>query len=468
MKRVAVIGAGVSGLACAFRLEELRKEHSLPLEVTVYEAAPRTGGTIGTEEKDGFVLEKGPDSFLSEKPWALTLCQKLGIQSRIRSTKSDNRKVFVAKRGKLIPLPEGFYLIAPTDMGALASTPLFSLPGKLRMASEIFVAKRADGGDESVASFIRRRFGREALERVGQPMVAGIHSGDPERLSLSSTMPKFSELERRHGSVIRGLLKSSSENKVSSDTRGPRYSLFLSFDAGMQTLTDALAKSFPAGVLRPDSPVSLGKHGDGRWTVARAGEAPEIFDAVCLALGAKRASSLLRPVDAALADELGRLRFESVATLNFAFKRPQISHPMDGFGLVVPAVEKRSFIACTFASQKFEGRAPEGHVLVRAFAGGAYGKEFFGREDGDLRDAVLADLQALLGISGRPVIERLARYPESLPQYEVGHDAWLSRVGQALSKHAGLFLTGSSYRGTGITACVHDAQLQADAIAAGL
>ena len=469
MKRIAIIGAGISGLTCALRLEELRKKNEIDFEVSIYDSAPRAGGTIETEIRDGFILEKGPDSFISEKPWVLDLCKKLGIESEILDTQNENRKAFVVKNGRLIALPEGFYLIAPTQMASLAVTPLFSILGKIRMASEVFIPRKPSDSDESIASFIRRRFGKEALERVGQPMIAGIYSGDPGRLSLSATMPKFKELERQHGSVIRGLIKNAKDHKIPPKVNGPRYGLFLSFDKGMETLIRAITAGLPKEALHLNSRVKVEcRDPSGKWIISDNSGRRQSFDAICLSVNARQAAALVRNVDPIFADKLGRLYFESVATLNLAYKKAQISHALNSFGLVIPAIEKKSLTACTFASQKYRNRSPEGYVLLRAFIGGAFGKEFFLMNDKDLEKTVTDDLRKLLNIAGEPYFYCISRHPNSLPQYAVNHKQWVAQIEESATSYPGLFLTGASYRGTGITNCVKDAELEADKIYARL
>ena len=465
MKRIAIIGAGISGLSCALRLEELRKQYGADLEISVYDSSSRAGGAIETESIDGFTLEKGPDSFISEKPWVLDLCKKLGIGSEVLDTRRENRKVFVVKGNRLISLPEGFYLIAPTRMVALAATPLFSILGKLRMGCELFVPKRSSDDDESIASFIRRRFGREALDRVGQPMIAGIYSGDPEQLSLSATMPRFRELERQHGSIIRGLIKNAGAHKVGQEVSGPRYGLFLSFRQGMETLVRSICSHLPKATFHFNAQVKIeGTDPSGRWVLIDQDGDRRSFDALCLSVSARQTAALIRNMDAVLAEELGHIRFESVATLNLAYKEEQIPRPLSGFGFVVPAIEKRSLTACTFVSQKYQDRAPKGYVLLRAFVGGAFGKEFFRMDDKDLKRAVVNDLKELLGIQAEPCFDRIARYSNLLPQYGIDHQQWASRIDKSVGQHSGLFLIGASYRGTGIANCVKEAELQADKI----
>ena len=470
-KKVAVIGAGISGLVFANRLREVSEKHGLALEVRVFDAAPRAGGTLRTETKDGFLLEKGPDSFLSERPWGVELCHRLGLENELIGTETAFRRTFVARGGRLYGLPDGFYLIAPREAAPFLMTPLFSPFGKLRMLSECWLPPTRSASDESVASFIRRRFGAEALERVGQPMIAGVYSGDPEKLGILSTMPHFRELEAEYGSVIRGLRAQAKKNdRVPDQTRGPRYSLFVSLKNGMQALTDELARRLgETSLCLKFKAVSLSfEPGNARWTiVSESGERIQA-DVLCLAVPACTASRWLEDTAPELARRLDDLAYESVATLNLAFDSAQITHPLDGFGFVVPRSECRSLMACTFVHRKFAGRAPEGKVLLRAFVGGAFGREIFGMPDAELKRAVQKDLAQLLGIRGEPLFSTLERYPRALPQYGVGHQEWVRTVEEEADRYPGLILTGASYHGTGIPDCVHDAERKAEAAAARL
>lgn len=465
MKRVAIIGAGISGLACALRLEELRKRNDVDMEISVFDSSSRVGGTIETEIKDGFVVEKGPDSFISEKPWVLDLCKKLGIASEILDTRDMNRKVFVLKNDKLIALPQGFYLMAPTRMAPFVTSQLFSIKGKVRMASEYFIPRRKSNSDESIASFIRRRFGQEALDRVGQPMIAGIYSGDPEKLGLTNTMPRFQELERQYGSVIRGLIAAAKSNHLSRNVSGPRYGLFLSFRWGMETLIRAITDKLPKNIFHLNTSVKIERRDEsGRWVISDQAGRSRSFDIICLSVSAGRAAVLMKDVDSLFSNKLEELRYESVATLNVGYRREQVAHALDSFGFVVPAIEKKSLMACTFASQKYPNRSPEGYVLLRAFIGGAYGKIFFEMDNDRLAKIVINDLSRLLGIVGEPCYINMARHLNALPQYGVNHKEWLSQIEGLARTCPGIFLTGASYRGTGITNCVKDAEQEADKI----
>ncbi len=456
VKTVAVVGAGVSGLAFAHRLQALSRAENIPIDITVLEDGPGPGGVVSTETRDGFLLERGPDAFLSEHEGMMDLCRSLKLEHELIGTEPSHRKTLIVHRGRLESLPEGFYLIAPKNIPAFLMTPLFSPAGKLRMLAEFFVP-RTSVKDESVASFIRRRFGREALERVGQPMLAGIYSGDPEELSMRSTMPRFQEAEERSGSVMRGL-------KLSEPARGARYGLFVSFRKGMSTFTDALAAALPAGSLRTGFRVAsvIRESSGGRWTIFSDKGEKVWADVLCLAAPARVSAGWLGGISTPLAGALSEIRYQSVATLNLAFDASDVAHPLDGFGFVVPRTENLSFMACTFVHRKFAGRAPAGKALLRAFVGGAFGKDSFERSDSELEAAVLRDLTTILGLRKKPLFSALRRYSKALPQYCVGHEALLGRIASLEARLPGLVLTGSSYRGTGIPDCVGEARLRAE------
>src|ERR1051326_4007014 len=423
MSHIIIIGGGISGLAAAHHLNE---QH---IHVTILEASDRLGGTIQTEHRDGFLLERGPDSFISEKPHALALAKRLGLESQLIQTNEEFRRSFIVRDGRLRAVPEGFQLMAPSRMLPFITSDIFSLAGKARMAADLLLPRKNTNGDESLASFVRRRLGTEALERMAQPMVGGIYTADPETLSLRATLPRFLEMEREHRSLILAMLRQGRAQKVG--TSGARYSLFLSFDKGMQVLVDALARQVKADIRLNTRAVGL-RHDGSAWTIITSNGMINA-DAICIALPAYIAASLLNDVHEPWAKKLRQIKYASTATINFAYRRAAIKHPLNGFGFVVPFVEKRSLIACTFSSVKFSGRAPDEHVLLRAFAGGALQPDIFALDEGEMRVRVETDLRELLGITEEPLFVEVAKWKDSMPQYEVDH---LERVNK-IEKLAG-------------------------------
>jgi protoporphyrinogen/coproporphyrinogen III oxidase len=470
-RRVVIVGGGVSGLAAAHRLSELAERRPAgepPPEVLLLEASGRLGGTVRTARREGFLLEGGPDSFISEKPAALELAARLGLGERVIETNAAHRRSFVVRAGRLRPTPEGFQLLAPSRLWPFLTTDIFTLRGKARMALELLLPRRrASDDDESLARFVRRRFGREALERMAQPMVGGIYTADPERLSLRATMPRFIEMEREHRSLILALWKRARRQRgPQNGASGARYGLFLSFDEGMQALTDALAARLPSASVRLNARVTevVREGGARRWSVRTESGETLSADAVCLALPAYAAARLLRAADDALASELDAIPYASTATVNLAYKREDIPHPLDGFGFVVPFIERRATLACTFSSVKFPSRAPAGHALLRAFVGGALQPEMFELGEGEMVSAVRRDLRDLLGVGAAPLFAHVERWPRSMAQYHVGHLARLSRIEARLQSLSGLRLCGNAYTGAGVPDCVRVGEEAADAI----
>jgi oxygen-dependent protoporphyrinogen oxidase len=452
-KRVVIVGGGISGLAAAYRLAEVAHEKA---HVTLLEASERLGGIVETQHRDGFLLERGPDSFISEKPEAVALAKRLGIESRLIQTNEEQRRSFIVRNGRLRPVPEGFQLLAPSRIWPFISTDIFSVPGKLRMAADLLLPRKQSNGidDESLASFVRRRLGREALERMAQPMVGGIYTADPETLSLRATLPRFLDMEQTHRSLILAMMRQGQK----SGTSGPRYSLFLSFDRGMEVLINKLADVIPN--VRLKTRIEELTHQSGIWRIkAASGETFEA-DAVCLAVPAYVAARLLRSLNERLAAQLNAIKYASTATINFAYPRKSISHPLNGFGFVVPFIEKRSLIACTFSSVKFPGRAPDEHVLLRAFAGGALQPEMFD----DPGPRIEQDLCDLLGITGKPLFTEIAKWERSMPQYEVGHLDRVTAIENEVKKLPGLALAGNSYRGAGIPDCIRSGERAAESL----
>jgi len=478
-----VVGGGVTGLSAAHRLGERLRESGRTAEVAVREAGDRLGGVVATRAQDGFLVDDGPDSFLSDKPWARFLAERLGLGPRLIATDPAYRASFVVHGGRLVATPAGFQMLAPGRLRPLWRSPLLTPLGKLRVTLEAWVPPRPGGGDESVAGFVRRRFGRELLERLAQPLAAGIYGLDVEDLSLEATFPRFLLLEREHGSILRALrsargargyaLESSPaepdrEGRQARPGGGPRLGLFESFDGGMQVLTDALAERLPAGATTTRDPVEEltalpGADGAApRWRL-RGPRGEETADAVVLALPAHEAGRLLRAADPDLAADLAAIPYVSSAVVTLAYAAGTVAHPLGGAGFVAPAREAGRVTACVFSHRKFAGRAPRGHALLRAFVAGEAAAD-----DADLAAAVHAELRGLLGLGGEPLFWRVARYPRATPHYRVGHRDLVGRIEARAAALPGLYLAGNGYRGAGVPDCVRSGEAAAEAALARL
>lgn len=478
--RVAVIGGGLTGLAAAHRLGEL-SDAGRPVEVTVLEASDRAGGIIGTTLRDGYVIEKGPDNFVTNKPWGMALVKRLGMEDRIQRIDERHRRALILHRGKLRSIPEGFLLMAPTKWWPFVTMPIVSWPGKLRMAREWFMgaAKHEDPNwDESLESFAVRRFGREAFERIVQPLVGGIYAADPAKLSVRATLPHFLDMETEHGSVIKAMRRQVNE-KAKQNPRGQRmndtgvrYSIFVTFKQGMGELIDKLVQTIrdrqgPNGVRLSTAVESIQHAPNDRspWRLSlRTGELLAV-DRVVLATAAHPAAGLLGELAPEAATNLRAIEHGSAAVIYFAFRRDQISHPLDAAGFVVPHVEGRDILAGTFCSSKYEGRAPQGHVLLRAFVGGALNATILDHDDIALTAIAQRELGELLGIKGEPLFTHVSRYPHAMPQYTLGHLDRVRRIRDAMADLPGLALAGNAFTGVGIPDCIHAGEIAAEQVA---
>jgi protoporphyrinogen/coproporphyrinogen III oxidase len=460
-----IVGGGIAGLAAAHRLVELSREREQPLRFTLLEASGRLGGTIATDKRDGFLLELGPDSFISEKPWALALCRRIGLEQELIGTRDEHRATFVVHKGKLEPLPEGFMLLAPTKFAPLLRSRLFSWPGKVRMGVELLLPRGGQQDDESLGSFVRRRLGREALERVAQPLIGGIYTADPERLSLAATMPRFLQMERDQRSVIYAMWRASRKKpQEAKDASGARWSLFVTLREGMQQLVESLTARLSLGTVRRHYAVTAVRPVGEGWQVDGEDGSVLHADGVVLATPAFQTARILQVLDSGLAGQLSGVSYSSAATVSLAYRREQVPHPLNGFGFVVPRIENRALIACSFSSVKYLGRAPEGYVLLRAFVGGWLQEELFNLDDTEMEHAVRQELGQLLGAQTAPLFVRIARYPRSMPQYVVGHLRLVGEIERKVARYPGLALAGSAYRGVGIADCVRSGEAAAETI----
>lgn len=455
---VIIVGGGISGLAAAEHLS--RQEPRL--RVTLLESRSRLGGHIRTEQRDGFIMEAGPDVLLAAKPAAIDLAKRVGLESRLVGTSPAARGSYVWTRHGLVRMPEGMTGLVPSRARPFIATSLLSPANKLRVGVEYFIPPRRDDADESVESFVVRRLGRGMYDRFAEPLLSGISAGDGARLSMATMFPQLRALEREHGGLVRGMMASRR-----SSPREPRpvatSSPFVSFPGGLRELVEAVARAIterdPVGDrvrLRARSAVHAIQRADDGFAVELATGATMFADAVILATPAYVASSIVEPLSAELAERLGEIEYESTATVSLAFAGAAVPRPLDGTGYVVPRKlgGGRAVLACTWASAKFEGRAPKGYALFRVFLGGAKRPLPSGAPDDELRAIALQEMRDVMGITAPPVLCRVDRFDRAMPQYHVGHLDRVATIASLASRVPGLYLAGAAYGGVGIPDCI--------------
>ena len=517
MSRIAIIGGGISGLSAALRVHELAVEQNRDVQITLLEASDRLGGVLQTERIGEYLVEHAADMWITNKPEGMRLCEKLGLADRLIPTDAKFRKSLVLRDGKAYPIPEGFQLMVPEQAWPMLRSPLLSWRGKLRLLGEAFVRSRRDGADESLADFVRRRCGCEVFERLVQPLVGGIYTADPEKLSLKATLPRFIEMERQHGSLIRAALRQSRDK--SSGTSGARYGLFVSLPSGIEELVSALSRRvaefadircgikvcavrpFAKGGFEVDSqsrPLSpwervADRPGEGRSgeevptsidttresivdgsltpTLSQRerepGKTTEHFDAVILAVPSFVAASMLAKGCLLLSTELNRIEYASTVVVASGHKFADIEHPLNAFGLVIPHIERRKILAVSFTSRKFPGRAPDGSVLLRTFIGGALQPELCDLDDAAIMKLVSRELNELLGVRGEPDFVNVYRHTRAMPQYHVGHLDLVARIQAATAHSSGLALAGNVLNGVGIPDSIASGESAAEKVMKG-
>lgn len=461
---VAIVGGGITGLSAAYYLQQQHASlEDVDLTYTLLERSGRWGGKIQTDTVGGyghqpFVVEGGPDSFITQKPWAMQLARQLGMEDRFLPTNDQRRKVFVLNKGKPTPLPDGVLLIVPTRFLPFALSPLISPLGKLRMGMDLFIPPKEEDEDETLADFVTRRLGEEALDKIAEPLMSGIYNAEAEKQSLLATFPRFRQIEAEHGSLIKGMLAArrarASRPQPSPNGRRPP-SIFISFQDGMEEVVEELGARL-TGDCRLETAVEDLQQSESGYMLTLDDGSRLAADAVILAVPAYVAARLLGSVAPEAARRLRRIRYVSTGTISLAYRAAEVSHPLDGFGLVIPRSERRPINALTWTSTKFDERAPEGHVLLRAFFGGSRNPQMMKVGDEELVTVVRSELKALLGIDARPLFHRIYRWPRANPQYDVGHLKRVEAIEAALPER--VYVTGSPYRGIGIPDCVHQAQ----------
>jgi len=470
--RIAIVGGGLCGLAAAHRLIELSRERGRPCDVSVFEAGSQFGGLVQTKRMHGYLVEMGADNFITNKPAAINLCKRIGLEGELLSTDATYRRSLVLYRGRPCAVPEGFQLLTPASISSILTSPLFSLSGKLRIALEPFMPKRKNVEDESLASFVRRRLGQQALERLVQPMVGGIYTSDPEKLSLRATMPRFLDMEQQYGSLLKAMAaRAGSAEEKAADSSGARYGLFAALKNGMSDLTNRLVERLTdSGVdLRLEAKVaSLDRLEEEQcYRIELEDGWRGTFDRVILALPTRHAADLVEPLHGELATTLRSIGYASSAIVVSGHNLSDIKDPLNAFGLVVPAVERRRILAVSFTSRKFPGRAPDGKVILRTFVGGAMQPEEFKLDDAAMKELVERELREILGVSGKPDFMMVARYPNSMPQYHVGHLKLVGRIREQVATLPHLLLAGNAYDGVGIPDTIASGEKAAESVFSG-
>jgi len=451
--KVAVVGGGIAGLAAARRLQALIPD----AEIILVERTARLGGKLFTERVDGFVIEGAPDSFLSRKERGVGLCEELGLAGELIGRRPENDRSFVRRGAELHPLPSGLTGMIPTDLEALADSPLLSVEGRARLAAEVDLPPAPSDGDESIASFVSRRLGQEAYENLVEPLVTGIYGGDGEELSLQATFPNLRTLELEHGSLLGGLLAQPPQE-------ANRLPPFVTLRPGMETLIRGLVGGLEhTELVTGRAATGLRKSAGGYKIELSGGETLEA-DGVLIAVPAFAAAELLTKIDDDLAAAHAEIPYASSAVVTLAYRQEDVEHPLDGYGYVVPRIEGSDVLACTWTSSKWEERAPAERVLLRVYAGRFGGRDATAESDDDLV-ALAREEVRLLGIEANPVLVRIHRWPLGMPQYVLGHSERVERIESALAGHPGLALAGAAYRGVGIPDCIHSGEEAAQSIA---
>ena len=469
-KSIVIIGGGITGLSAAYRLSKLKAQSGAEIDITVVEKSGFLGGTIHTEYTNGFVVEGGPDCFFAEKPYAGMLVKELGISDRLIGTNNKNQGTYVLWRKKLHKLPEGVVLMIPTKFTPFATSSLFSFSGKLRMGMELFVPKRTDGVDESLAEFTLRRLGREALDRIAEPLVAGVHAGDPDTMSVRSSFPRFVDMEQKYGSLIRGMLNArrAMQQRAPAGTR----SMFMTMKAGLKDLIDTLRQqssgvNFKTGVgAQSIQRISTGR--DESYTVTLSNSEQLQADGIILAVPAYVSAALLSSMGKDLPDLLLSIPYVSTATVSLAYKKDAFGHTLKGFGFVVPRKENRRIMAATWTSSKFSFRSPDDSVLMRFFVGGAANQDMVFKSDDEIAGLVRADLKDIMGVTAEPLFVRIYRWDRAMPQYTIGHGSRVKTIEQLTAGLGNIQLCGSAYHGIGISDCINSGNTAAQSVLKGL
>ena len=450
MKRIAIIGGGISGLSAAYTIEEKRRSGA-PVEYVLFESSPRLGGVLVTDRVDGCLVEAGPDSFLTEKPWAADLCRKIGLGDQLIGSNDSERKTYILAKGKLVVMPDGLMFMVPTKILPTVFSPLFSWRTKMRMAAEWFHPPHKGSEDESVAAMVERHYGSEMVDLLADPLLSGVYGGEASQLSVRAVLARFADMEAKHGSLGRAML--DARKKMGAAAKLPARPLFTSLREGMQQMVDALAARLDANALKTSTPVQSVIRQDDGWTVS-AGYQSDSFDAVIVATPTHAAAAVLQAADENLSRELGEIQYSSSVTVTLGYdERVRRSLP-PGFGFLVPRSAGHRMLAATFVHNKFPHRAPENRAIVRCFLGGARDEQILEASEEEILQIVRRELRQIIALNAEPLFARVYKWKSAMAQYSVGHLERLQRIESLRQKLPGLALAGNGYNGIGVPDCV--------------
>jgi protoporphyrinogen/coproporphyrinogen III oxidase len=450
MKRIAIIGGGISGLSAAYTLEE-KRQSGTPVEYVLFESSPRLGGVLVTDHVDGCIIEAGPDSFLTEKPWAADLCGKIGLGDQLIGSNDSERKTYILARGKLVVMPDGLMFMVPTKIMPTVFSPLFSVRTKMRMAAEWFHPPHKATEDETVAQMVERHYGSEIVDLLADPLLSGVYGGEASQLSVRAVLPRFADMESKHGSLGRAML--AARRKMGAVAKAPARPLFSSLKDGMQQMVDALVARLDANSLKTSVPVQSMIRQSNGWTVS-AGYQTDHFDAVIVAIPTHAAAAVLQAADENLARDLGEIQYSSSVTVTLGYDEKVRASLPPGFGFLVPRSEGRRMLAATFVHNKFPHRAPDNRAIVRCFLGGARDEQILQVSESRILEIVRGELKQIIGLNAEPLFARVYKWKSAMAQYSVGHLERLQRIESLRQKLPGLALAGNGYNGIGVPDCV--------------
>jgi protoporphyrinogen/coproporphyrinogen III oxidase len=450
MKRIAIIGGGISGLSAAYTLEE-KRQSGTPVEYVLFESSPRLGGVLVTDHVDGCIIEAGPDSFLTEKPWAADLCRKVGLGDQLIGSNDSDRKTYILTKGKLVELPDGLMFMVPTKIIPTVLSPLFSVRTKLRMAAEWFHPPHKATEDETVAQMVERHYGSEMVDLLADPLLSGVYGGEASQLSVRAVLPRFADMEAKHGSLGRAML--SARMKLAAATKAPARPLFSSLKDGMQQMVDAVVACLNASSLKTSVPVQSVIRQDNGWTVS-AGYETDHFDALIMAIPTQAAAAVVQAADQDLSRDLGGIQYSSSVTVTLGYDEKVRASLPPGFGFLIPRSEGHRMLAATFVHNKFPHRAPENRAIVRCFLGGARDEQILQVSEPGILEIVRSELREIIGLNAEPLFARVYKWKSAMAQYSVGHLERLQRIELLRQKLPGLALAGNGYNGIGVPDCV--------------